>query len=83
MEKKFLQEPIYADELLQIFRSGLDKQELIERLSDYHEGDIADVCGQIISHDPVPPCSFDSFMMDKGCFLCSIHSRHVVDTIIA
>lgn len=47
MEKKFLQEPIYADELLQIFRSGLDKQELIERLSDYHEGDIADALEQM------------------------------------
>lgn len=34
--------PMYSDEVLKIFRSNLPKQELIEKISDYHMGDIAD-----------------------------------------
>lgn len=34
--------PMYSDEVLKIFRSNLPKEELIERISDYHMGDIAD-----------------------------------------
>lgn len=34
--------PIYSDEVLKIFRSNLPKEELIEKISDYHMGDIAD-----------------------------------------
>lgn len=34
--------PMYSDEVLKIFRSNLSKEELIEKISDYHMGDIAD-----------------------------------------
>lgn len=34
--------PMYSDEVLKIFRSNLTKEELIEKISDYHMGDIAD-----------------------------------------
>ena len=34
--------PMYSDEVLKIFRSYLPKEELIEKISDYHMGDIAD-----------------------------------------
>lgn len=34
--------PTYSDEVLKIFRSNLPKEELIEKISDYHMGDIAD-----------------------------------------
>lgn len=34
--------PVYSDEVLKIFRSNLPKEELIEKISDYHMGDIAD-----------------------------------------
>lgn len=34
--------PMYSDEVLKIFRSNLPKEELIEKISDYHMGDIAD-----------------------------------------
>lgn len=34
--------PMYSDEVLKIFRRNLPKEELIEKISDYHMGDIAD-----------------------------------------
>lgn len=34
--------PMYSDEVLKIFRSNLPNEELIEKISDYHMGDIAD-----------------------------------------
>lgn len=34
--------PMYSDEVLKIFRSNLPKEKLIEKISDYHMGDIAD-----------------------------------------
>ena len=34
--------PMYSDEVLKIFRSNLPQEELIEKISDYHMGDIAD-----------------------------------------
>lgn len=34
--------PMYSDEVLKIFRSNLPKEELIEKISDYHMSDIAD-----------------------------------------
>ena len=42
MEKEAIKEQDYISELLDIFRSGLSKEELLSRLSDYHENDIAD-----------------------------------------
>lgn len=39
---KVTNKPMYSDEVLKIFRSNLPKEELIEKISDYHMGDIAD-----------------------------------------
>ena len=36
MTEKVLNKPMYADEIVKIFRSGLPKDELIEKISDYH-----------------------------------------------
>ena len=37
METEVLKEQHYVEELVEIIRSGLPKEELIDRLSDYHE----------------------------------------------
>lgn len=42
MQKEVLKEPTYVEELLTLFRSNLGKEELLEKISDYHESDIAD-----------------------------------------
>lgn len=42
MEKEVLNESAYVSEILEILRSKLPREELIELLSDYHESDIAD-----------------------------------------
>lgn len=41
MEKEVLKEPMYVENIVSIIRSGLNKEELLEKLSDYHENDIA------------------------------------------
>ena len=40
-------EPTYVEELLTLFRSNLGKEELLEKISDYHESDIADAMEQM------------------------------------
>ena len=47
MEKEILKEPNYVNELVQIIRSGLTKDELMEHLSNYHENDIAGALEQL------------------------------------
>ena len=47
MEKEILKEPNYVKELVQIIRSGLTKDELMEHLSNYHEHDIAGALEQL------------------------------------
>ena len=42
MTKKILKKPMYSDELLKIFRSGLKKDDLMKKISKYHKSDIAD-----------------------------------------
>ena len=42
MQKEVLKEPTYVEELLTLFRSNLGKEELLEKISDYHESDISD-----------------------------------------
>ena len=37
METEVLKEQHYVEELVEIIRSGLPKEELIDRLSDYHD----------------------------------------------
>ena len=47
MQKEILKEPTYVEELLTLFRSNLGKEELLEKISDYHESDIADAMEQM------------------------------------
>ncbi len=42
MEQNTLKEPSYVEQLLEILRSDLNKEDLLERLDDYHENDIAE-----------------------------------------
>ena len=42
MEKEVFNESVYVSEILEILRSNLQRKELLEKLSDYHESDIAD-----------------------------------------
>ena len=41
MENKVLKAPNVTDEIISVIRSNLDRDELIEKLNDYHENDIA------------------------------------------
>lgn len=41
MKKEVLKEPIYAEEIVAIIRSGLSEKKLKEKLGDYHDNDIA------------------------------------------
>lgn len=41
MEREVLKEPKFVQEIVSIIRSGLGKEELLDRLNDYHENDIA------------------------------------------
>ena len=47
MQKEVLKEPTYVEELLTLFRSNLGKEELLEKISDYHESDIADAMAAV------------------------------------
>ena len=47
MEKEVLKEPNYVEELLSIIRSELSNEEIKDRISDYHENDIADAWQQL------------------------------------
>ncbi len=38
----------YVEELVKLIRSDLDKEELLEQISNYHENDIADALEKII-----------------------------------
>ncbi len=47
MKKNTIKEPNYAEEILEILRSGLPDEELREQISDYHDNDIAQALGQL------------------------------------
>ncbi|MBO4336563.1 MAG: magnesium transporter [Lachnospiraceae bacterium] len=47
MEKEILKEPNYEQQLIELFRSDLPKDELLECLDDYHENDIAGALEQL------------------------------------
>ena len=51
MTDKVLNKPMYADEIVKIFRSGLSKDELIRKISDYHTGDIADALEKMTAEE--------------------------------
>lgn len=41
MEKEVLKEPMFVKEIVTMIKSGLEKEQLLEKLHDYHENDIA------------------------------------------
>lgn len=47
MEKKVLKEPRFVEELLELVRGSLSETEFLDRLSDYHENDIAEALEQL------------------------------------
>lgn len=47
MEKKVLKEPRFVEELLELVHGSLPETEFLDRLSDYHENDIADALEQL------------------------------------
>ncbi len=47
MEKDIITSQNYIDEILKLFRSGLPSAELLDKLSDYHDNDIADALEQL------------------------------------
>ena len=47
MDKETMRENVYAQEIIELFRSSLEKEELLRRLSDYHESDVADAMEQM------------------------------------
>lgn len=51
VSKDVIKEPNYVEELVEIFRSNLSEEVLLDRLSDYHENDIAGALEQISSEE--------------------------------
>ena len=51
MEPDIRKEPNFATEVLELIRSGLPKQQLLDRLSDYHENDIAGAAEQLTAEE--------------------------------
>lgn len=51
MEKELLKKPNFVEELLEIIRSSMGEQELLERLSDYHDNDIAGAVEQLTGEE--------------------------------
>lgn len=51
MEKELLKKPNFVGELLEIIRSSMAEQELLERLSDYHDNDIAGAVEQLTAKE--------------------------------
>ena len=51
MEKEVMKEPNYVEELLHIIRSHLSEEELLDKLSDYHEKDIAGALEQLTTEE--------------------------------
>ena len=41
MTKEILKESTFAQDIVTIIRSGYDREQLVDRLKDYHEKDIA------------------------------------------
>ena len=58
MEKEILKEPQFTDEIVSIIRSGLSDEEIVEKLHDYHDNDIAahKICKYLLLRDhPAQP----------------------------
>lgn len=51
MEKEEVMGTNFVEELLELFRAGLGKEELLDRISDYHESDVADAFSQLTAEE--------------------------------
>ena len=47
MTQNMMKKPEYVEELVKIIRSNLPREELLNRLSDYHDNDIADALDEL------------------------------------
>ena len=47
MTQNMMKKPEYVEELVKIIRSNLPREELLDRLSDYHDNDIADALDEL------------------------------------
>ena len=47
MTQNMMKKPEYVEELVRIIRSNLPGEELLDRLSDYHDNDIADALDEL------------------------------------
>ena len=90
MEKEILKEPKYVEELLEIFRSDLPKEELLDRLSNYHENDIAGALEQmtpeerkklypIIGHDRI--AEIFAYIEDVDQYIKELDLENAADII--
>ncbi len=64
--KEVLKEPNYVEELTALFRSDLTREQLAERLSDYHERDIAEAIGELTKKERmrIYPCLGEELISD-------------------
>ena len=98
MEKDILKEPMtepekdpnYAEELIELFRGQLSEEELLERLNDYHENDIADAFTRVTSEErkklypilgPERMSEIFSYIEDVDEYIKELDVRHVAKII--
>lgn len=51
MTERMMKRPEYVDELIRIIRSNLPKEELLDKLSDYHDNDIAEALDSLTASE--------------------------------
>lgn len=51
MEKEILREPNFVEELLEIIRGSFNEEELLDKVSDYHDNDIAGALEQLTEEE--------------------------------
>ena len=71
MDKEVMRENVYAQEIIELFRSSLEKEELLRRLSDYHESDVADAMEQMTAEErkKIYPVLGAEYMADVFSYL--------------
>ncbi len=90
MRREVLKEPSYVKELLELFRSNLTKEQLLEKISDYHESDIADAMEQMTVEErkklypllgPEYVAEILSYMEDAAEYLSEINIENAAKVI--
>ena len=69
--KEVLKEPTYAEEVLALLRSNLSGKQLLEKLSDYHENDIAGALEQLTGEEreKLYPILGEQLISDIFCYI--------------